>query len=354
MAGPASNPFPSIEMQQRATGRTARWRLSTNENEFGTAPSAVRALISCAQDAHRYPDCAHQALRGALARRHGVDEDAVLVATGIDGLLAQVCRALLRPGAAVVTTAGTYPTFAYFAEAAGAAVHTVGPRRDRADAEALAEAAHRHRAALVYLAEPDNPLGGALGAERVRRLADQLPEPTVLVVDGAYAEYQAAGRRLDARDVVGRRLLWLRTFSKAYGLAGLRVGYCLYDRTAVSGLEHGLEHYAVGRIAEAAALAALDDDRHLERTVALTAAGRAHYRERLAALGCRPLPSETNFVTFRVPGDPGRTGEVTDALRQRGTYVRQVHSPGRPDLIRLSVGPPAQRAEVLALLCDLL
>jgi histidinol-phosphate aminotransferase len=353
MSRAASNPFPSIEMQERSTGLPARWRLSTNENEFGPAPSAVEAMVAAAQDAHRYPDCAHHSLRRSLARLHGVSEEAILVATGIDGLLAQVCRSLLHPDSPVVTTTGTYPTFAHFAEAAGAVVHTVDYHQDRADAEALADAARRHRAALVYLAEPDNPLGSALGADEVLRLADRLPESTVLVVDGAYTEY-AATRPLDARDVMGRRLLWLRTFSKAHGLAGLRVGYCLYDRTTTAGLDRGLEHYAVGRLAETAARAALDDARHLDRTVALTTAGRTHYQAELAALGCRPLPSETNFVTFRIPGDHGRTGEVTNAMRQRGTYIRPVRIPGRPDLVRLTVGPPAQRAEVLGLLRDLL
>ncbi|NMI62665.1 aminotransferase class I/II-fold pyridoxal phosphate-dependent enzyme [Streptomyces sp. RLA2-12] len=290
-------------MQERSTGLPARWRLSTNENEFGPAPSAVEAMAAAAQDAHRYPDCAHHSLRRSLARLHGVSEEAILVATGIDGLLAQVCRSLLHPDSPVVTTAGTYPTFAHFAEAAGAVVHTVDYHQDRADAEALATAARRHRAALVYLAEPDNPLGSALGADEVLRLADRLPESTVLVVDGAYAEY-AATRPLDARDVMGRPLLWLRTFSKAHGLAGLRVGYCLYDRATTAGLDRGLEHYAVGRLAETAARAD-DRDGALDR-------GRPH----------------------ALPGGTGGAGLPAPAVRDE---LRDLPDPGRP--------PPHRRGD---------
>lgn len=346
---PVGNPFPSAEMTERATGRAARERLSTNENEFGPAPEVVRALAEGAVAAHRYPDCDHFALRSALGRELGVPAATVRVGSGVDGLLGEVCRAYLGPGRTAVTTEGTYPTFAYFARARGATVRSAPYRGARVDAEALAGLAREAGASLVYVAEPDNPTGGVLGRAAVLALADGLPPGTVLVLDGAYAEYQEPAERLRAQDVSGRPLVWLRTFSKAYGLAGMRVGYAVAARELLARLAQGAEHYVVGRLAEVGALAALEAPWHVARTVERTAQARADYTRRLGGLGYPVLPSAANFVTFRCP-DPYAASALAEGLAERGILVRRLAVPGLSDHVRISVGPRRQRDGVLAAL----
>lgn len=341
------NPFPSTEMVIRATGQRPWARLSTNENEFGPAPEVLDAIAGAAVEAHRYPDCEHFDLRTALARDTGAEFDQIHVGTGIDGLLGDVCRRFAADGTAV-TTDGTYATFGYFAETVGASVEKVPYRDLRVDAAGLAEAAGHTGADVVYLAEPDNPTGTALGPDAVRGLADALGEQTLLVVDGAYAEYQDPADRLPLVDVLDRRILWLRTFSKAYALAGLRVGYALGRADVLDVLRRSAEHYAVGRVAERAALAALAATGHRDRTVADTAHGRAHYAESLRRRGIAVVEGTANFVAI-----PGTAELPAEELRQRlaanGVFARALPI-GPYGLLRLTIGPARQRQAVLELI----
>ncbi|MFG3016304.1 aminotransferase class I/II-fold pyridoxal phosphate-dependent enzyme [Streptomyces cinerochromogenes] len=347
MTGEEDNPFPSLEMTERATGLRARERLSTNENEFGPAPEVVRAIGAAARECHRYPDCDHHELRRRLGHTLGVPRDSVHIGSGIDGLLGVLARAFLGPGRTAVTSDATYPTFAYFARASGAAVHLVPYRNTAVDTEALVRRATGTGADVVYLADPDNPTGRSLGGPALLRLADRLPERTLLVVDGAYTEYQPAADRLRADEVTGRRMLWLRTFSKAHALAGLRIGYAVGGPGLLAALRRGGEHYVVGRVAETAALAALDAAGHLADTVRRTDEGRAHYGRRLTELGFTVLEGTTNFVTFRC-ADPETAGAVTKRLAHSGVFVRHLAAPGLTDCLRVSIGPTAQREAVLA------
>jgi histidinol-phosphate aminotransferase len=351
-AAAAGNPFPSTEMVQRRTGIAVAARLSANENEFGPFPEAVAALVAAAGQANRYPDCDHHDLRQALSRRHGVDPGRVYVAAGIDGLLAAASRVLLGPGRTLVTVAGAYPTMAYFAGVAGSGVEAVPYAAHRVDVAGLVAAAHATAAEVVYLAEPDNPTGGALGRAAVLRLADQLPARTVLIVDGAYAEYQ--DDPLPPGEVLGRRVLWLRTFSKAYGLAGLRIGYAIGQPWLLDALARGGEFYAVGRLAEAAALAAVQAPERLAATVRATAEGRADYHRRLAGAGLRVLPGQANFVAARCPGGPEQAARIRETLAAQGILVRQPDGPGVGDLLRITIGPTAQRETVHALIAECL
>ncbi|MFE5325239.1 pyridoxal phosphate-dependent aminotransferase [Embleya sp. NPDC056575] len=333
-------------MTERATGLRARERLSTNENEFGPSAEVIRAIHTAAAQAHRYPDCEHFALRERLAAGLRTGRDTVMVGPGVDGLLAMTTRAFLGAGRTAVTSESTYPTFGYFARAAGSDVHTVPYRADAPDPRALARRAHECRADVVYLADPDNPGGGSHGAAAVLALAEALPAATLLVVDGAYAEYQSPAERLSARQVTGTRMLWLRTFSKAHALAGLRIGYAVGDRSLLDALARGAEHYVVGRVAEAAALASLDAEAHLARVVERTAEGRAHYTAALGRLGLSVLPGTTNFVTVR-PADPATGEHLVEALAARGIFVRHLKIPDLTGCLRITIGPADQRARVL-------
>lgn len=346
------NPFPSLEMIERASGRMARERLSTNENEFGPAPSVVRAIAAAASSAHRYPDCEHFALRARLGDSLGVSSEEVHVGPGIDGLLAAVCRGFLGPARRAVTSEATYPTFGYFARSTGTALHRIPFQGESVNVKGLVECAREVDADTVYVADPDNPTGSSLGRESILALADDLPRRTLLVIDGAYAEYQHPAERLAPRDVTGRRMLWLRTFSKAYALAGMRIGYGIGHPDLLEVLGHGAEHYVVGRLAEVAALAALDAEGHLATTIRGTAEGRTHYTDALEGLGLKVIPSSANFVTFRCP-DQLAAAMLADALSAAGVFVRHLMAPTFKDCIRISIGPRPQRLAVLGLVTEL-
>jgi histidinol-phosphate aminotransferase len=342
----AVNPFPSTEEVQRRTGVSVWARLNANENEFGP-PEVVRAaIIRAATEANRYPDCENIDLKSALAATHGIDPENIHVMAGIDGLLSAVSRTRLGRGRSLAAVCGTYPTMAYLARAGGTTVHTVPYAGHRIGIDALLAAAHRHQPDVVYLAEPDNPTGVALGATEVLRLADQLPPRCTLVVDGAYADYQTPGRTLREADVLDRKMLWLRTFSKAYGMAGLRVGYAVGRPELLDVLAYGSEHYAVGRIAQQAALAAVSDPQTISETVRATSAGRDHYRTELAP-DFEVLPGETNFVSLRCPGGARQAGALQRYLARQGVLVRQPGAPGIDDLLRVTIGPPWQREVVI-------
>lgn len=346
------NPFPSTEMVARATGIKPWARLSTNENEFGTAPEVTEAIIRAAAEAHRYPDCEHYDLRTVLAAEAGVDFDQVHVRTGIDGLLGDCCRVFAGNGCTVLTTEGTYATFAYFAAAVGARVETVPYCDFHVDSNALVRRALECSPEVVYVAEPDNPTGGSLGSSGLHHLRQCLPERTLLLVDGAYAEYQDPARRIVPADLLDQRMLWLRTFSKAYGLAGLRVGYVLGAAELLRKLRSVAEHYSVGRIAQQAAMAALTATGHRDWVIEETTQGRAHYAERLTGLGFTMLKSETNFVTVRCT-EQVSAETLRAALAKAGVLTRVIPLGCPYGLLRLTIGPVEQRVAVLRLLAGL-
>lgn len=355
----AENPFPSTEMVQRATRRRFRERLSTNENEFGPAPETAAAIARAAAEAHRYPDCDHYELRMRLSERLAAPPTAIRIGSGIDGLLGEIGRTFLSRGRVAVTGEATYPTFTYFARASGAEVRLaplrVGAEAVTAELAALSVPSQDGDvpADVVYLADPDNPTGAALSRSPILSLADSLPDTTLLVVDGAYTEYLDPRDALAARDVLGHRMLWLRTFSKAYGLAGLRIGYAVGHPDLLDRLAAGAEHYVVGRIAEAAALAALDCAGYTDEVVMRTAEGREHYTAQLTAMGLDVLPSATNFVTVRCRR-PETAASLADGLARGGILVRHLAAPGLTDCLRITIGPAAQRAAVLACVASLL
>jgi histidinol-phosphate aminotransferase len=254
-----------------------------------------------------------------------------------------IVRAYLAPGEIAIMSAGGYPTFAYQVLGHGGVIETVPYRDDRNDGPALVAAARVHGAKLLYLANPDNPGGTWLDAAEQAAMLNALPPNCLLVLDEAYAEFAPDGAIPDL-DPDDPRVIRLRTFSKAHGLAGLRVGYALGAPAAVRVFDRIRNQFGVGRLAQAAALAALDDPAHVAAVVAGVAEGRRDYAELAAALGFAALPSATNFVAIDV-GGPVRARAIVDALLAReGVFIRM---PGKPPLdrcIRVTIGRPADRA----------
>jgi len=335
---PATVPFVGPETMERERGRPFAARIGANELNFGPSPKAVEAMRAAAPEMWRYCDSVSHELRAALAAHLGVPAEAVLVGEGIDGLLGLTVRLFAEPGAKVVTSAGAYPTFTYHVAGFGADLVTVPYAQDSEDPEALAEAARAHGARLVYLANPDNPMGSWHGAARVTAMLGALPEGCLLCLDEAYLDFAPEGTA-PAIDIDDMRLIRFRTFSKAYGLAGLRVGYAVAAPEIIAGFERIRNHFGVTRMAQAAALAALRDRAHLAWVRAEVAAARNRVAEIAAAHGLGALPSAANFVAIDCGADGAFARRVLAGLLARDVFVRMPGVSPLDRCIRVSCGP---------------
>ena len=335
---PATVPFVGPEAVERATREAFRARLGANENGFGPAPSVVAAVREAAGDSWKYCDPENHDLKEALARHHGVASANVAVGEGIDGLLGLVVRLHVEAGAPVVTSLGAYPTFNYHVAGFGGRLVTVPYRHDREDPEALADAVRREAAPLVYFANPDNPMGSWWDADAVSAFIAGLPETTMLVLDEAYGEFAPVGT-MPALDVSRPNVLRMRTFSKAYGLAGMRCGYVIGEAGAVRAFDKVRNHFGVNRVAQVAGQAALEDRAHLAAVLANVDRARRRIAGVAEANGLEPLPSATNFVTIDCGRDGAFARNVLDELGRRGVFIRKPMAPGLDRCIRVSVGP---------------
>lgn len=335
---PATVPFVGPETQERARGRPFRARIGANESLFGPSPLAVQAMAQAASEAWMYGDPECHDLREAIAAHHGVTKQHVVCGEGIDGLLGYLVRLLVAPGDAVVTSDGAYPTFNFHVAGFGGVLHKVPYAGDHEDPQALADMARLTGAKLVYLANPDNPMGSHYPGAAIVRMLDALPDGTLLALDEAYVDLAPDGTaaQVDADDP---RVIRFRTFSKGYGLAGLRVGYALAAPALVSAFDKVRNHFGLGRVAQAGAMAALADQAHLADVKAQVVAAREAFGKVAQANGLKPLPSATNFLTI----DCGRDGDfaraVLKALIARDIFVRMPFVAPHDRCIRVSLGP---------------
>lgn len=337
---PASVPFVGPEAIERATGRAFAARIGANENVFGPSPRAVAAMAAALEGVWTYGDPENHDLRVALAERHGVSPANIMVGEGIDGLLGLLVRLLVAPGTPVVVSRGGYPTFCYHVAGHGGRFVTVPYREDdREDLEGLAKAARESGAALVYVANPDNPMGTWHDAGALQQMIAALPEDTVLCLDEAYVEFAPEGTAPPV-DVADPRVIRMRTFSKAYGLAGLRVGYAIGHERLISAFDKVRNHFGVNKLAQVAARAALDDGAWLAETVQRVRKAC----EDIAAIardnGLSPLPSATNFVAIDTGRDGAFARRVVEEMGRRGVFIRMAFAPPQDRCIRISAGLP--------------
>lgn len=342
---PATTPFVGPETLQRQLGRAYDLRLGANESSFGVSPKAEAVLREEAPRANWYCDAEHFELKEALTAALGCARENLVVGEGIDGLLGLLVRAYLDPGDRIVTSLGGYPTFNYHVRGYGGELIEVPYTQDfHNDLGALVEAARREKAKLLYLANPDNPTGTLQDATAIRALLDELPEGCLLLLDEAYHEFMPEAKLppLDAEDP---RLIRLRTFSKAHGLAGLRIGYALAPAEVAGALDKIRMHFGVGRLSQMAAAASLRDPGFVAGVIAEVAKGRKDYEALAQSLSLPFIPSYTNFVAIDV-GSEARSQEMVRLLHEAGVFVRR---PGAPRLgrhVRISVGRAEERAEL--------
>jgi histidinol-phosphate aminotransferase len=345
---PVTVPFVAPEAIERARGRPFALRLGANESSFGPSPHATAAMREAATGVRNYADPENYGLRAALASHHGVPIESVVVGSGIDDLLGLAVRAFLNPGAIAVTSLGAYPTFNFHVEGYGGQLERIPYRDDRNDLDALASAAQRTNARLVFLANPDNPSGSWYSAAEIAAFRAVLPEASVLLLDEAYGDFAPEGT-LPPIEAADPCIIRLRTFSKAYGLAGARIGYAITAPETIAAFEKIRLHFGVNLVAQAGALAALEDQEYLQSVVEAVAAGRDDYAALARGLGLVPLPSATNFVTMDV-GGPARARALLAALIERDVFIRMPGAPPLDRCIRVTVGTPEERTAFAAAL----
>ena len=345
---PATVPFVGPETQERNQGYLFKARIGANESVFGPSPNAIQAMADAASESWMYGDPEFHDLREDLAAHHQVESGNIMVGEGIDGMLGYVARMFLQPGDTVVTSAGAYPTFNYHVNGYGGKLEFVPYRDDREDLDALIQKATQLQARLIYVSNPDNPMGSWWDAQSIESITKQIPENCLLILDEAYGEFAPPGT-LPPLDLDNQRLLRMRTFSKAYGLAGLRVGYGIASKEIAEVLNRVRHPFNVNSLALAAAEAALGDESFLADSVRRNLQGLKQLGSGLDALGLDWIPSVANFICARV----GINAEqIYDAMLKLGVIVRPVANYGLPEHLRISVGLESENVRALAVLSE--
>lgn len=349
---PATTPFIGPEELMRETHRTEFVRLGANESAFGPSPKAVAAMTAELPHLCWYGDPESLDLRDALAAKHGCRPEQVVVGSGIDDLMGLAVRAFVAPGRAALATRGTYPTFAYHVAGYSGRLLVVPYMEDGTpDCDALVATARREAPSIVYLANPDNPSGRFIPRATIAWLYEELPHDTLLLLDEAYADFVEETELL--APAFEDRLVRLRTFSKAYGMAGARIGYALTTERNVKTFQKIRLHYGINRNAQVGALASLSDEDFRRYVVAETARAREEYYRLAGSLGRRYIESATNFVCIEME-TPKRATQVMEELLTRGVWIRKPGAPPLDAFIRVSVGTGVMRAAFAAALRDVL
>jgi histidinol-phosphate aminotransferase len=337
---PATVPFVGPETQERQRGAPFVARLGANECGFGPSPRAVEAIRRAAPEIWMYGDPESHDLRHALADHHMVETKNIVVGEGIDGLLGYLVRLTVAPGDAVVTSDGAYPTFNYHVAGFGGILHKVPYVEDHEDPASLFRRAAEVDAKLVYLANPDNPMGTWHSGQSIVDALVHLPDGCLLVLDEAYVECAPDGTAAPV-DVNDPRVIRMRTFSKGYGMAGGRVGYAMGAPDLISAFNKVRNHFGMNRAMQEAAIAALQDQDWLTHLRSEIDASRTRIAAIARAHGLKPLPSATNFVTIDCGADGAFSKAVLDQLVARGIFVRMPFVAPQDRCIRISCGPKA-------------
>ena len=339
-------PGKPVEDVQRELGLDRVIKLASNEGPFGPFPAAQEAITRATASLNRYPDGGVYRLHAALADRHGIAPSEISVGAGADGCIDMISQAILDPGDEIVCGWPSFPSYVIYARKQGAEARLVPLVDHRYDLYGLLDAI-TPRTKLVYICHPNNPTGTMNSADELDEYFERVPEHVLTVVDQAYFEYI---ERTDYPDAVerylkaGRRVVVLRTFSKIYGLAGLRVGYAVGPVSVCASLAKVRRPFDLTTPAQVAAIASIGDEQELARRRAVNTEGLARLASLLREHGLEPVPSVGNFVYVETGSD---SGELYDRLLHEGIIVRPLAGFGSPTAIRISVGTP-EELDVLA------
>jgi histidinol-phosphate aminotransferase len=318
---PATVPFVGPETLERRNGVRIQARIGANESVFGASPKAIAAMQAAALESWQYGDPENHELKHALANHLNIEPENIACGGGIDGLLGLAVRLFVSPGDAVATSLGAYPTFNFHVAAAGGNLVTTPYVDGHEDPRSLVDLAKRSHAKLLYFANPDNPMGTHWPARDIQWLIDNLPEQCLLILDEAYIEFAPEGTA-PAMDLSRPNVLRFRTFSKAHGMAGIRVGYAIGHHDLVSGFDRIRNHFGISRISQAGALAAIKDHGWVAHVKAEADLSKQQIARIATANGLKPLASATNFVTIDCGRDGTYARAIVAGLLAHGIFIR--------------------------------
>jgi len=320
-------------------------KLASNENPLGPSPKAMEAARCALPESHRYPEGGTLRLRERLAGLHNVQPGEIFIGLGSSEIIDVAARVMLRAGRIGLTSEGSYPPFSTGIRANGGQLALKPMKEFAFDLRAIAGAVTAETR-IIYLANPNNPTGTAFSGAELNEFLSQVPEDVLVVLDEAYIHYANRATMPRSVDLFRRHknLLILRTFSKIFGLAGLRIGYAIGLSALVEVMNKLRTPFNVSCVAQAAALAALDDDAHVRRSIETNAVERKRLEDRLAELGMKPVASQTNFVFVEVGA---AAKEICDDLLHAGSIVRPMAWMGFPKALRVSVGTADENGKFL-------
>jgi histidinol-phosphate aminotransferase len=347
-------PGKAIKDAERESGVRCM-KMASNENPFGPSPRAVEAMRRAAEEANLYPDNEVTALREHLAKVHGVGTENVLVTAGSTAFLTLIGRTLLAPGLNAVTSERSFIIYPIATEAAGGHLIRVPMRADTLDLDGIL-AAINDETRIMFVANPNNPTGTLLTPDELDRFMRKVPEHVCVVLDEAYCdfgEYFARRRGVEYSHSMkyvreGRNIVVLRTFSKAHGLAGARIGYGIAPPEQMAYFARMRTVFSVTNVAEAGALAAMEDEQHIRKTLDNNAAGVEYLSKKIGEMGLRVAPTWANFLYVDVGEDAAALGQ---RMQNEGIIIRPLTGNwGAPQAIRITVGTPEQNRKCVATL----
>jgi histidinol-phosphate aminotransferase len=338
-------PGKPIEELEREFGLTDVIKLASNENPLPPSERVLKAIADALPHLNRYPDGSAHYLRVALARRHGLAPDQLIMGNGSNELIELIVRAFLRPGEEAVIPHPSFVVYPMIVQAAGGIRVVVTLKDHRLDLEAMARAI-TPMTKLVFVANPNNPTATVVTAEEVTTFMARVPDKVIVLFDEAYFEFAQGPDFPDSLGFMkhGRKVVVLRTFSKAASLAGLRVGYGIADPDCVSLLNRIRQPFNINSLAQVAALAALEDDSHILECLRMNEAGRHFLCEEFTAMGVKYVPSRANFILV----DVGRSGsDIFQRLLKEGVIVRPMSSFGMETALRITIGTPEENRRLV-------
>jgi histidinol-phosphate aminotransferase len=338
-------PGKPIEELERELGIHDAIKLASNENPLPASERVQKAITAALGDLNRYPDGSGFYLRQALAKKHGLTPDHVVLGNGSNELIELLVRAFLRPGDEAVVPHPSFVVYPMIVQAAGGIRVMVMLKDYKLDLDAMARAI-TPMTKLVFVANPNNPTATMVTADEVEAFMHKVPERTIVVFDEAYIEFALGPDFPDSLAYVkqGRKVVVLRTFSKAASLAGLRVGYGVADPDAISLMNRIRQPFNVNSLAQAAALAALEDESHILECVRMIEAGRHYLYDEFKALGLKYVPARANFILV----DVGRSAaDIYQKLLLQGVIVRPMTSFGMESALRVTVGTPEENRRLI-------
>ena len=334
---PVSVPFVGPESQERDNSFSFDARMGANESVFGPSKAVMDAISAQAEEVWKYGDPESFDLIKKLSEFYDLPRDNFIIGEGIDGLLGNLVRLFIEPGDEVVSSLGAYPTFKYHVDGFGGNMSLVPYKNYYEDLDALLIAAKKRKAKIVYLSNPDNPMGTFHSKDDIQEFIDNIPDETILCLDEAYSDF-VDKNELASINVEKENIIRFRTFSKAYGLAGLRMGYGIGNNKLVKAFNKVRNHFGVNKLGQIAAKVALEDQEHLRNVLKLVDQSKNDVATIFKKFGFSSLASRTNFVPVNSGGDGKFAAKLMSSLIQEKIFVRMPSVSPLNSFIRITVG----------------